>query len=129
MLSTYAALWWCGFCNTCQSVSYLQKLQLCFHCFQSSVLFVGERDGNNEASSDKTDVHNEENIFSLILSLNTDIPELIRCVRWGLLKFKKKNNKWWHLSVLVYFLRCCQLYSCCYCSCCLVCIFLQLLLQ
>lgn len=41
------------------------------------MLFVGEHNCSNKASSDKTDVHNEENIFSVILSFNTDIPELI----------------------------------------------------
>jgi hypothetical protein len=45
------------------------------------MLFVGEHKGNNKASSDKTDVHNEENIFSVILSFDTDFPELIHCVK------------------------------------------------
>lgn len=45
------------------------------------MLFIGEHNGNNRASSDKTDVHNEENIFSVILSLNTDITELIHFVK------------------------------------------------
>ena len=35
----------------------------------------------NKGSSEKTDVHNEENIFSVILSFDTDFPELIRCVK------------------------------------------------